>query len=168
MGFSERIGKHIDGSEKLILKLEQSETGIGFLEGLVRDVRDEIEHTGSLSESGLQQMIRGVDKSWNVYSVKGFAPDLNQRKKAMLQQLDLERSRLDKLKEAVKKRASFGTDSECRGASVPMGDAMDRILRYERHVEQQLYRAMDQLERLQRRRRGESLLPPLKLEIERS
>ena len=68
------LGKHIVGSEKLILNLEQSETGIGFLEGLVRDVRDEIEHTGSLSESGLQQVIRGVDKSWNVYSVKGFAP----------------------------------------------------------------------------------------------
>ena len=102
------LGKHIVGSEKLILKLEQSETGIGFLEGLVRDVRDEIEHTGSLSESGLQQMIRGVDKSWNVYSVKGFAPDLNQRKKAMLQQLDLELSRLDKLKEAVERGLRWG------------------------------------------------------------
>ena len=39
-----------------------------------------------------------------------------------------------------------------------MDDAMDRILRYERHVERRLYRAMDQLGRLQRRRRGESLL----------
>jgi hypothetical protein len=49
-----------------------------------------------------------------------------------------------------------------------MDDAMDRILRYERHVERQLDRAMDQLERLQRRRGGESLPPPLKLEIERT
>jgi uncharacterized protein YigA (DUF484 family) len=38
-------------------------------------------------------------------------------------------------------------------------DATDNLLRYEAHLDRQLYRAMDQLERLQRQRRGETLPP---------
>jgi hypothetical protein len=49
--------------------------------------------------------------------------------------------------------------------SVPLDDSMDRILRYETLVERQLFRAMDQLERIQRRRRGESVPAPLRLDI---
>jgi hypothetical protein len=38
-------------------------------------------------------------------------------------------------------------------------DATDKLLRYEAHLDRQLYRAMDQLERLQRQRRGETVPP---------
>ncbi len=41
--------------------------------------------------------------------------------------------------------------------SLPPADATDKLLRYEAHLDRQLYRAMDQLERLQRQRRGENL-----------
>jgi hypothetical protein len=38
-------------------------------------------------------------------------------------------------------------------ASLP-ADATDKLLRYEAHLDRQLYRAMDQLERLRRQRRA--------------
>ncbi len=42
---------------------------------------------------------------------------------------------------------------------------MDTLLRYETANERQLYRAIDQLERLQRQRAGDYVPPPVKLGI---
>jgi hypothetical protein len=41
------------------------------------------------------------------------------------------------------------------------GDKTDKLLRDEAYLDGKLYRAMDQLERLQRQRRGETVPPPL-------
>lgn len=43
--------------------------------------------------------------------------------------------------------------------AIPNGDALDKILRYETAIERQLGRAVDRLERLQRRRQGETIHP---------
>jgi len=42
-------------------------------------------------------------------------------------------------------------------------EATDKLLRYEAHLDRHLDRAMDQLERLQRRRKGEIVPPPLNI-----
>ena len=44
---------------------------------------------------------------------------------------------------------------------LPSAEVLDKILRYEGALDRQLYRAMNQLERLQRRRGGEKLAAPL-------
>lgn len=49
--------------------------------------------------------------------------------------------------------------------SIPASEDMDRLLRYETAIERQLYRALAQLERLQRQRRGEPVPPPLQVEV---
>ncbi len=49
--------------------------------------------------------------------------------------------------------------------SLPASDDMDQLLRYETAIERQLYRALAQLERLQRQRLGEHLPPPLQVEV---
>jgi len=49
--------------------------------------------------------------------------------------------------------------AEARSFSLPPADATDKLLRYEAHLDRQLYRAMDQLERLQRQRKGEKVPP---------
>ncbi|MGA2920753.1 MAG: hypothetical protein ABSE28_06585 [Candidatus Sulfotelmatobacter sp.] len=46
-------------------------------------------------------------------------------------------------------------------------EATNKLLRYEAHLDRQLYRAMDQLERLQRQRRGEKVPPPLNINLGR-
>lgn len=51
----------------------------------------------------------------------------------------------------------------CR--TLPAGGVVDKILRYETSVERQLYRALHQLERIQRRSRGEAVAPPVSIEF---
>jgi|SRR4029077_17214908 hypothetical protein len=70
-------------------------------------------------------------------------------------------------KEYVSEREKLAADAEARTFSLPSAEATDRLLRYEAHFDRQLYRAMDQLERLQRQRRGENVPPPLNVNLGR-
>src|SRR5208282_3463553 len=49
--------------------------------------------------------------------------------------------------------------------AIPDRESLDRILRYETAIEKNLGRALDRLERLQRRRRGEPVLPPVSVRL---
>ncbi len=48
---------------------------------------------------------------------------------------------------------------------VPDGDAAVRLRLYEAALSREMYRAMHELERLQRRRMGEYVAPPAKIEM---
>jgi hypothetical protein len=48
---------------------------------------------------------------------------------------------------------------------LPSADTLEKILRYETALERQLFRAMNQLERLQRRRLGEDVPAPVTVEV---
>ena len=50
-------------------------------------------------------------------------------------------------------------------ALLPDSKVMDKVLRYEAKLERQMHRAIHQLERLQRMRRGEPVPPPLTVEV---
>ena len=50
---------------------------------------------------------------------------------------------------------------------IPNGDALDKILRYETNIERQLGRTVDRLERMQRRRKGEMIPPPVSVRLTR-
>ena len=51
--------------------------------------------------------------------------------------------------------------------SLPSKEAVDKIIRYETAIERQLYRAISELERLQRRRRSEVAPPTINVEVSR-
>src|SRR5437588_873621 len=70
-------------------------------------------------------------------------------------------------KDYALEREKLAGDAEARSFSLPPVDAADKLLRYEAHLDRQLYRAMDQLERLQRHRRGEKVPPPLNINFGR-
>jgi hypothetical protein len=63
--------------------------------------------------------------------------------------------------------AHLAVDAEARRFSLPPMSATDKLLRYEAHLDRQFYRAMDQLERLQRQCRGETVPPPLSINLDR-
>jgi len=48
---------------------------------------------------------------------------------------------------------------------IPNRDALDKILRYETTIERSLDRALNRLDRLQRRRKGEPVLPPVDVHL---
>jgi hypothetical protein len=51
--------------------------------------------------------------------------------------------------------------------AIPNDDALGKLLRYETAIERQLGRSVDRLERLQRRRQGEMVPPPLRVDLTR-
>ena len=48
---------------------------------------------------------------------------------------------------------------------LPDEEVVEKFVRYESALQRQLYRAMNQLERLQRRRRGEAVPPPIVMDV---
>jgi hypothetical protein len=74
--------------------------------------------------------------------------------------IDERLERIGLFKEYALEREELAGDAEARSFSLPPADATDKLLRYEAHLDRQLYRAMDQLERLQRQRKGENVPPP--------
>jgi hypothetical protein len=50
--------------------------------------------------------------------------------------------------------------------SIPTKDKLDRLLRYEGAIERQLYKAMNQLERLQRMRSGDNVPVPVEVDVD--
>ena len=56
-------------------------------------------------------------------------------------------------------------DARQAAAVLPSEAVLDKILRYETKLERQMYRAMAQLERVQRMRRGEAIPAPLAVEV---
>ncbi len=78
--------------------------------------------------------------------------------------------RLEKMKIFEKdatQRENLAVDAEARSLSLPSEGATDKLLRYEAHLDRQLDRAMNQLERVQRRRCGENVPPPLNISLRR-
>jgi len=51
-------------------------------------------------------------------------------------------------------------------SSIPSTNDLDHLLRYETSIERQFYKAIDQLERIQRRRAGEYVPPPVKATLD--
>ena len=63
------------------------------------------------------------------------------------------------------KREAAEEEARQAAAVLPSPEVLDKILRYETKLERQMYRAMSQLERLQRMRQGEAVPPPMTLEV---
>jgi hypothetical protein len=50
--------------------------------------------------------------------------------------------------------------------NIPSKDELDRLLRYEGAIERQLYKAVNQLERMQRLRAGDNVPPPVEVDLD--
>ena len=48
---------------------------------------------------------------------------------------------------------------------LPSPEVLDKIMRYETTLQRQMYRAMSQLERMQRMRQGEAVSAPMMMEV---
>jgi hypothetical protein len=75
--------------------------------------------------------------------------------------------RVDELTEYVNAREGVRWNNDLLSASLPEPAAVDRLLRYETTIQRDLDRSLAQLESLQRRRKGETVPPPVRVQIER-
>jgi hypothetical protein len=68
--------------------------------------------------------------------------------------------------QAIRQEQMDKEDSMRRSAAMmPNADILEKIVRYESALQRQLYRSMNQLERLQRRRLGEPVPPPVVMDV---
>jgi hypothetical protein len=85
----------------------------------------------------------------------------------MAAQIDYQLDHINLLEEYAQQREKLEGEAEARSFSLPPADVTDKLIRYESHIDRQLYRAMDQLERMQGLRRGEAVPPPLNVNLGR-
>jgi hypothetical protein len=95
---------------------------------------------------------------------EGYASP-EQCRKNILQEIDEEIRRLKRSRNARTSIETVRTQLETLRHSIPDAPGLDRLLRYEASLERAFDRTLIQLERLQRIRLGQSVPPPIKVDI---
>jgi hypothetical protein len=147
--------------------LGKSTAGIAYKRKEVQAALDELESDDIVSArtiSSLEIMFgKETDSPANMFRIwfKRDAPDEKvaaRIKETAREQLELTLKKL---------RKQERTDLEIAGQrmSIPQGPELERIQRYETAIKRNMYRDIEQLERLQRRRRGEPPPPTVNLNV---
>jgi len=158
-------------------------SGLAHLSALLEKAKSEIANHGYISENIRNEIFLGFCFWDYLFALTCFGAGPPEAKmeesssgKVVNKETDEERAdivalidnRLEMiitLKEYALGRERLEGDAEARSFSLPPADSTDKLLRYEVHLDRQLYRAMDQLERLQRQHRGENVPPPLNINV---
>jgi hypothetical protein len=165
--------------------LRRHHSGLAYLGAVLKTAKSEIASNGYISE-GIGNKIRNgfclSDLSFALTCLhagppeakmeidhlkENVDPQTDRKRAAVVAYIDAHLERISTLERCATERASLSADAEARSFSLPPSESTDKILRYEAHLDRQLYRAMDQLERLQRQRRGENVPPPLNINLGR-
>jgi len=158
-------------------------SGLAYLSALLRKAKSEITSEGYISERirgeiflafflwdclfALTCLHAGPPeaKMEDRPSEKVVDKQTDEKRADLVAFIDNQMERISKFEDYALEREKLAVDAEARSFSLPPADATDKLLRYEAHLDRQLYRAMEQLERLQRQRRGENVLPPLNINL---
>ena len=161
-------------------EMMKSSGGLAYLIYVLKTVRDDVMREGELSEPALQRLVGRFASRPNYLTneLAGLRERLadnadgvttealkEERQRVVLgyiegklglyAQLSGERKEREEKEEAARQAAEV----------LPAPAVLDKILRYETTLERQLYRALNQLERLQRRRNGEEVPPPITMDV---
>jgi hypothetical protein len=156
-----RLRKNPAGLAPFIRTLDRAEDEIRTTDRLEDDTVLRIEREFATDEDGLLERIdrvpRTIRRNRRKFSTEG--------KDAVLTLLQAERTSMAELLEAVEERLRAALSVERQAVGLPSEEEVQHIQRYESMYERQFYQAINQLERLQRRRIGEPTLPPLTVEV---
>ena len=142
---------------------------------LLEQAGAEVEEAGTLGEDTQKRIARiwGIHEgefteAILIFSTAANADELDippdKCKAALVYAIGAETDRLRTLKEIAEERRDDAMKAGAAVALVPPDAAMNRLVRYEAHLERVLARAIEQLDRLQRGRRGEPAPPTVRLE----
>ena len=158
-------------------------SGLTYLRALLEGAKSEIASGGYLSGAA-RNKIFGAFCLWDYFfalacrdagppgtkmedrpSEQVLGEEIDEKRAFLVGYIDNQLKKISVLEGYALERENLGVDAEARSLSLPPVDATDKLLRYEAHLDRQLYHAMDQLERLQRHRRGENVPPPLNINL---
>jgi hypothetical protein len=155
--------------------LYESSAGVRYLIRILQKVHDELISTGFIAPVLAQECIKffpGHDLSKKCPEfVSDRSPTatgpgvdgevLDGQRVDFLEELDYEVLRLKSHLESVESRETLQDERHMAVSGVPSREAIDLICRYETTVERQLFRTLAELERLQRRRKGDQVPVPM-------
>lgn len=161
-----------------VYAMEQSMTGLGILIDYVEQLRVRVEAEGCLTAEALEWlggrfggkpnslllMLEGLQGA-HPESATAAGPARMDHKQEVLGFLE---RKLEYLKRTRARRdeEDYHLQEASRAAAVlPSAEVLDKISRYETKLERQIHRAMAQLERLQRMRRGEDVPAPVSVNL---
>jgi len=156
----------IAADEAVIRSLRSTESGISAIGELIRDIKKEVIRQGTLPEGRILFILKCLGFEWLGEVPLNGEFETPDQCKNFLHNLDVELTELDKAAASVRVMRASELKAAILSASLPSEEALHRLLRYETHIDRQLYRAIDQLERTQRLRKGDKVPPPLKLNVE--
>ena len=153
--------------------------GIEFVIECLQELRDAVQKTGELTEVYLKQY-KYLDRNPNdiIAKLASLCDDLKSNPdnlppeqlrarhlKDVLDYLDQELSGFEEM--AARRQEQMVTEDAIRRAAalLPPEEVLEKIVRYESALQRQLCRSMNQLERLQRRRLGETVPPPIVMDV---
>jgi len=163
--------------------VREHHSGLSYLSALLTNAKSEIASEGCVSERIRKELFlafclwdhlfaltclhaKGAEAKAEGTPSENIEDEHTDKKRFdVVAYIDRQLKRIRVLQEYALERENLASDAEARSFSLPPADAADRLLRYEAHLDRQLYRAMDQLVRLQRQRRGENVPPPLNITL---
>ncbi len=140
----------------------------------LQNAKKMIEHTGEISEEliqkifermpGIERRLLAHDKDAQERIEESGMSRRSQTSNPQMRSKILAASitnAITFLEQLAKRRLANVVEAAIGQHAIPNSEALDRLLRYETTIERQLSRSYDRLERLQRRRSGEWIAPPL-------
>ena len=184
----ERTFKHFP--ERLPKILRESTAGLSYLWRAVEDALDELESEGEVSEVSIEDLeaLFGTEtespttklRIWFVEEMPEENEEASDRdgeptptadngeldkKAAARKHLEMTLNDLDRQGRKLHKQERTDLEIARQRLSIPEGSELERIQRYETAIKRDMYRDIDQLERLQRRRRGEPPPPTVNVKV---
>jgi hypothetical protein len=161
-----------------VYEMENSFLGNFIIEKKLRQVRAAVEREGELTEAAIQlarlngepnSLTEGLEKLCSDFQQNPAGLDPTalrvRQKAAVLAHLDEKLHFISWHNPECAEHEEKQEAARQAAAVLPSPEVLDKIMRYETKLERQLHRAMNQLERLQRRRLGETVPPPLAVEV---
>jgi hypothetical protein len=155
--------------------MEGSAMGCAVIEDWLAELRLTVEAEGSLTEEAIGKLTARFGGKANSLISQLDAFRLNEqaadaqgpdgKKAAALALLDRKITGFRRHQECLIEEDLHEEQARQAAAVLPSGKVLDKILRYETKLERQLYRAMAQLERVQRLRNGEHVPAPLSVQV---
>jgi hypothetical protein len=158
--------------------MQDSVLGTSIVQRLLRELREKVEKDGVLTEDSLKRF-RYEGKSNSLWGrLEKLRLQLSENsngadeairreanKKEALTVIDRELCFLNWGRRYCEKREAAEEEARQSAAVLPSPEVLDKIMRYETSLHRQMYRALAQLERLQRMRQGEAVPAPMMVEV---
>jgi hypothetical protein len=145
----------------------------------LKNAEKEIEDTGEISQELRQRivaMLPEFEGLWSTFhyisekrvkesNVSGMFQKLNPKSRSWVLAMLTAQCGIRCFEEMSNRRWTNVMETAIGQHAIPNREALDKLLRYETTIDRALNRSLDRLERLQRRRRGEPVPPPLSVRL---